>query len=104
MHLSILKIERKYQQSNPNYEPTLPELEDVEFLKKTFRKEPMFKVVKFYSRVDRELTILTYTELVKCAVDEKMYLRWKFIGIDDEEFSWLYAPSCDYVNADVLNR
>lgn len=103
MHLRILKINNKYQNSNPNYGPNLPNSEEVNFLRKTFRKEPSFKVVKFYSRYDREMTIMTYDELVKCILDEQMYVYWKFIGIDDEEFTWLYSPNCEYASADEIN-
>ena len=103
MHLRILRIVQNYHNSNPNCEPTLPNINDVEFLRKTFRKEPQFKVVKFYSRYEREMAIMTYDELIKCAVADQMYINWKFIGIDDEEFTWLYAPSCEYAKADEMN-
>ena len=103
MHLRILNINSKYTTSNTYYEPVIPDSADVDFLRKVFRKEPAFKVVKFYNRYEREMAIMTYDELVHCTVDEKIYVEWKFIGIDDEEFTWLYAPACKYAKADELN-
>lgn len=104
MYLYILKIDSNYKKSNPDSKIIVPNIDDVNFLRQVFRKEPVFKVVKFHSRLDREFTILTYDELIKCAVDNENYVEWKFIGIDDEEFTWLYAPCCDYATADDLNQ
>lgn len=100
LKLRIIGIPNNYQSSTP-CDPVLPNLEDIEFLRKVLRKEPKFKVVKFFSRTDRDIQILTCDELIK-SINE-VSLEWKIIGIYDEEFASLYENCCNFATATTLN-
>lgn len=101
LKLRIMNISGNYHHSTP-HNPILPNIEDVEFLRKVFRKEPKFKVVKYFSISDRNMQILTYDELIK-SINERVTLDWKIIGIYEEEFAPLYKRCCSFATADFLN-
>ncbi len=103
-HLRIGKMDTGWHSNLIDYQDSaeLPSKEDADFLKKTFKVDPIVKIVYFLGGGKRELGYCTFTALIKLPCRKNF--KWRWLNPLEEDFANYYKIAAKYVDEDYKTK